>query len=71
MRTTPFHWAAILLAAAAAGASDLDEFKVKRQEVFEFSEKPSLKRKGDRVEIAFALQGNCDVTVAVDVKVTV
>src|SRR5262245_49173806 len=42
------------------------EFKVKRQEVFDFAEKPKVTRNGDRVEIAFATKGYCDVTVAVE-----
>ena len=52
--------------ATAAFPSDLDEFKIKRQEVFEFTKKPSLKRNGDRVEIAFAAAGYCDATIAVE-----
>ena len=32
--------------------ADADEFKVKRQEVFEFSQKPTVTREGDKVTIA-------------------
>ena len=42
--------AGIVLAGMLAGrvlASDIDEFKVKRQEVFEFTEKPKVTREGD------------------------
>ena len=34
-------------------AADVDEFKIKRQTVFEFAQKPSVTRNGDRIEIAF------------------
>src|SRR5262245_33530558 len=44
----------------------LDEFRVKRQEVFEFSRRPQVSRKGDRVEIAFATKAGCDVTIAIE-----
>ena len=47
-------------------AADIDEFKVKRQEVFEFAEKPTVKREGDTVTITFASRGYCDATVAVE-----
>ena len=61
----------VLLAAAtppapAARAADLDEFKVKRQEVFEFAQKPVVTRDGDKVTIAFETKGLCDVTVAIE-----
>ena len=55
-----------LFVAYPACSSDLDEFKVKRQEVFEFVQKPVLRRTGDRVEISFESKGCCDVTVAVE-----
>ena len=60
-------WTCLLGAlATSARASDLDEFKVKRQEVFEFSEKPRATRSGDRIEIAFASKDYCDATVAIE-----
>src|SRR5262245_20212712 len=43
-----------------------DEFRVKREEVFEFAQKPRVTRAGDRVEIAFAARGACDATVAIE-----
>ena len=43
-----------------------DEFKVKREEVFEFAEKPKVTREGDKVTIAFETKGFCDVTVAIE-----
>ena len=56
--------------AAAAGAEpsagDPEEFRVKRQEVFEFTEKPKVTRKGDQVTIGFESKGFCDATVAIE-----
>jgi len=43
-----------------------EEFRVKRQETFEFAEKPALKGQGDRIEINFAVKAFCDVTIAVE-----
>jgi len=58
-----------LIAAAltsAALAADVDEFRVKRAEVYEFTAKPTIARDGDKVAIAFAVKAACDVTVAVE-----
>ena len=55
-----------LMGAAWLCAADLDEFKIKREEVFEFVEKPRVSRAGDRVEITFEAKGRCDVTVAIE-----
>ena len=57
---------AILLFVATAVAPDLDEFKVKREQVFEFVQKPTVTREGDRVTIRFETKGFCDVTVAIE-----
>jgi len=54
---------ACLVASSAAG---FDEFSVKREQVFEFVQKPAVTRDGDRVTIAFETKGFCDVTVAVE-----
>ncbi|MCK6473983.1 MAG: hypothetical protein L6R28_19855 [Planctomycetes bacterium] len=61
----------ILLAALAAwmpqaNGSDADEFKVKREEVFEFAQAPSVTRAGDHVEISFESKGLCDATVVIE-----
>ncbi|MEX1095926.1 MAG: SMP-30/gluconolactonase/LRE family protein [Planctomycetales bacterium] len=53
-------------APAALRAADFDEFAVKRQEVFEFAERPRVEMDGDRVTVRFASKGNCDVTVVVE-----
>jgi sugar lactone lactonase YvrE len=52
--------------AAAARSGEIPEFKVKREAVYEFSEKPRVTRRGDQVTIAFASKGFCDVTVAIE-----
>jgi len=56
----------IFAGAVVLAASDLDEFKVKREAVFEFAKKPSVTRAGDTVTIAFETKGVCDVTVAIE-----
>jgi hypothetical protein len=58
--------AVIVSLSCAAVASDLDEFKVKRQAVYEFTEAPKVTRNGDRIAIAFTSKGFCDATVAVE-----
>lgn len=47
-------------------SNTLDEFKVKTEQVFEFVEKPKLKREGDKVFITFETKGFCDVTIAIE-----
>ncbi len=42
------------------------EFRVKRETNFEFAQKPTVSRKGDKVTIAFETRGFCDVTVAIE-----
>ncbi|MFO7899297.1 MAG: hypothetical protein R6V58_09575, partial [Planctomycetota bacterium] len=55
-----------LVLAGTVTAAGLDEFKVKRQGPFEFAEKPTVARHGDRVRISFATKGFCDATVAIE-----
>ena len=55
---------AVLSRLDALGGKDLDEFKVKREAVFEFARKPVVTRAGDRITIEFETKGFCDVTVA-------
>ena len=64
-RTVFVLWLTLALSTRLA-ASDYDEFEVKREEVFEFAQKPRLARRGDRVEIKFETKGLCDVTVAIE-----
>lgn len=54
---------------AAAGTVSpevLREYGVARKSVFAFTEKPSVKRNGDRIEIRFAVKAYCDVAVAIE-----
>ena len=55
-----------VLLAAMAAASGLDEFRVKRQPVLDFAQRPAVTRNGDRVSICFAAKGYCDATVAIE-----
>ena len=43
----------------------LQEFQIKRKEVYEFTKEPTLKKNGDKVTIEFAVKDFCDVTVAI------
>jgi len=49
-----------------AQLDSLDEWKVKREPVFEFAEKPVITRDGDNVTIRFASKAFCDVAVAIE-----
>jgi len=64
-----FATLALILGVAVSGSAlpaDIDEFKVKRQEVFEFTEKPAVTRDGDKVTIRFTSKAFCDATVAIE-----
>lgn len=52
--------------AMAVAASDHDEFRVKREAVFDFVQKPTATREGQGFRIAFESKGACDVTVAIE-----
>ena len=54
------------LFSAALAAEPTEEFRIKREPVFEFAQKPSVAREGDRITIAFETKGLCDVTVAIE-----
>src|SRR4051812_10941532 len=58
--------AAFALSALAADTPPPPEFAIKRQEIYEFTEKPTLAREGDRVTIRFASKAFCDATVAIE-----
>jgi hypothetical protein len=57
---------AIALVPATLCAADIDEFKVKRQDIFEFTQKPTLTRQGMSFTVAFEGKGFCDATVALE-----
>lgn len=65
MRTTLIT-AVMLISSAFTFALDTDRLRVKRKEVFEFTEKPAVLRNGDKVTITFAVKDYCDATVAVE-----
>jgi len=66
MRRLVLCSALYLWLAGGALAAAPDEFKVKRQAVFEFAQKPAVTRRGDRVAISFETKGYCDATVAIE-----
>jgi hypothetical protein len=66
---TPKKFAGLMVLAAClfrVHAGDDAELKVKRQDVFEFSEKPRAARNGKTVEIAFTSKAACDATIAIE-----
>ncbi len=73
-RSAAFHLSICILHSAfcifplsqAVGGPVPDEFRVKRQQVFEFAEKPSVSQDGDRTTVRFVSKGYCDATVAVE-----
>ena len=57
----------IFISAYSVFPTDIpDELKIKREQVFEFTQKPSVTRKGDTVTIRFESKGLCDATVAIE-----
>ena len=56
------------LAWALLGCLSADEFKVKREAVFEFTEKPAITREANRTTISFSSRGYCDVTVVIEAE---
>lgn len=53
-------------ALCALGADAEIELKVKRQEIYEFTEKPKVSRNGNAIEISFSSKAYCDATVAIE-----
>ena len=56
----------LLVFTAPTRADEFGEFKIKRQQVFEFSAAPKVMARGNDVEITFTTTGYCDVTVAIE-----
>ena len=56
----------LLSGARLAWPEALDEFRTKRELVFEFEDKPSISRQGRDTLIAFTTRGYCDATVAIE-----
>lgn len=60
---------AFVCGTAAPSASEgeaVDEWKVKRKDVFEFEEKPVVTRTGDKVVVVFTAKDYCDATIAIE-----
>ena len=57
---------AALFLPLALQAADADPPGVKREQVFQFTEKPTVSHDGDQVKISFACKGRCDVAVAIE-----
>ncbi len=51
---------------ALAKLDALDEFKLKREESFEFAEGLTVAREGDKATVSFSVKALCDVTVAIE-----
>ena len=56
----------LVLGAVSLFGADLDEWKVKREQIFEFTQKPVVTRNGDLVTIKFETKAFCDAAVAVE-----
>ncbi len=56
----------VLFFASSTYADDLDEFKVKRESVFEFAEKPTVTREDNQFILQFTSIAYCDVSVAIE-----
>ena len=59
-------FAFLLFAYTSIHSQALEEFKIKRESVFEFESKPKVTRNGDAVTIEFTTKSFCDVTVAIE-----
>lgn len=59
---------AVMLASGSAPvtAQEHEEFRIKRESVFEFAAEPTVARDGDLTTIEFKTKANCDVTVVVE-----
>ncbi len=57
---------AVPVSASEFGPEAKREFSVQRKNVFEFTQKPALTRKGDRIDIRFSVKDYCDVSIAIE-----
>ncbi|MEX0717435.1 MAG: hypothetical protein WD066_12650 [Planctomycetaceae bacterium] len=57
---------AILSGPCPAVAADADEFRIKREPVFEFARPPAVTRDGDAFTISFESKGLCDATIVIE-----
>lgn len=56
----------LLVLVLPAYPDDLDEFRVKREQTFEFTTTPQIRWTGDRVTIDFTSKAYCDATVVIE-----
>jgi len=56
----------LMLSPAVLASGIPDELKIKREQVFEFAQKPRVTRDGDKVTITFTSKASCDATVAIE-----
>lgn len=56
----------ILLFFAKSFAQELEEFKIKRKEVFEFTQNPKIEKMGDSFAISFTVKDYCDATIVIE-----
>lgn len=61
-----FHTTLILMIVTPAIAAEHDEFKVKREAVFDFEQKPRVTQEKDNVTIEFTTKGFCDCTIVIE-----
>lgn len=56
----------LILTSSIVRSQALDEFKIKRKEVFEFTQAPKVEKNGDIYSVSFTVKDFCDVTVVVE-----
>ncbi len=56
----------VCVALSASAGSGFEEFNVKRQNVFEFVDAPTVTQDGDNATVRFSVKAYCDVTIAVE-----
>jgi hypothetical protein len=56
-------WPAV---AGEVSTTEAEDYRVKREMVFEFTKPPMLTRDGDRVTVTFETKGLCDVVVVIE-----
>jgi hypothetical protein len=63
-----FVFAAVALSARAGefATTQAEDYRIDREQVFEFVKAPAVTREGDRVTVSFETKGFCDVAVAVE-----
>lgn len=69
MKAQPTIWLLVIFALtnlSILNAEENDEYKIKREEIYEFTTKPAVSRSGDKVTITFESKGFCDATVVIE-----